>query len=53
MVMPDLVSVLFKRWKLIAGITFIAVVIALIFGLLSPKKISVGCHSLARQQRYC
>lgn len=38
MVMPDLVSVFFKRWKLIAGITFIAVVIALIFGLLSPKK---------------
>lgn len=36
--MPDLVSVLFKRWKLIAGITFTAVVIALIFGLLSPKK---------------
>lgn len=38
MVMPDLVSVFFKRWKLIVGITFIAVVIALIFVLLSPKK---------------
>ena len=36
--MPDLLVVFAKRWKLILVITFSAIVIALVLGLLSPKK---------------
>lgn len=36
--MPDLFSVLQKRWKFIAGLTLLAAVIALVAALLSPKK---------------
>jgi uncharacterized protein involved in exopolysaccharide biosynthesis len=38
MVMPDLLFVFAKRWKLILVITFLSVAIALLFALLSPKK---------------
>ncbi len=36
--MPDLFSVLQKRWKFIAGLTLLAAVIALVASLFSPKK---------------
>ncbi len=36
--MPDLFSVLQKRWKFIAGLTLLAAVVALVAALLSPKK---------------
>ncbi len=36
--MPDLIAVLQKRWKFIAGLTLLAAVIALVAALLSPKK---------------
>jgi len=36
--MPDLISIIIKRWKLIVTITLIATIIALIAALLSPKK---------------
>lgn len=38
MVMPDLLLVFAKRWKLITSITTLATIIALIVVLLSPKK---------------
>lgn len=38
MVMPDLLHVFVKRWKLILAISSIATVVALIFSILSPKK---------------
>lgn len=36
--MPDLISIIIKRWKLIATITLLATVIAFIAAILSPKK---------------
>lgn len=36
--MPDLISIIVKRWKLIATVTLMATIIALIAALLSPKK---------------
>lgn len=36
--MPDLVSIIVKRWKLMVTITVLATIIALIAALLSPKK---------------
>jgi hypothetical protein len=36
--MPDLLLVFAKRWKLIVSITALAIIIALIISLLSPKK---------------
>lgn len=38
MIMPDLLLVFAKRWKLIASITVLATIIALIVALLIPKK---------------
>ena len=36
--MPDLISVFSRWWKFILGLSLVAVLIALIFSLLSPKK---------------
>ena len=36
--MPDLISIIVKRWKLITAITLLSAIIALIAAVLSPKK---------------
>lgn len=36
--MPDIINVIFKKWKLIFGLTVLATVIALIAAYISPKK---------------
>lgn len=36
--MPDIISVISKRWKLIFSLTLLATIIALVASLLSPKK---------------
>ena len=36
--MPDLITVFSKRWKLIAGLTLLSVLIAFVVCLISPKK---------------
>lgn len=44
--MPDLISVLIKRWKFILGLTLVTVIVAYIFVLLSPKKYLAAATAL-------